>query len=526
MTNSNQKHSGPLVSVLISTYNRPRYVCEALESILCQTYSNLEIILVRDGGTMVRDVISRFDDPRLIFIDRDENHGLAYSFNEALSRAKGNYICYLGDDDIFYPHHVEVLVNALEGQDEYEVAYSDLYKTHCRILEDGRRVVLSKNVEVTRDFNRMLMLQFNHALHVSLMHRRDLIEKTGKYNEELNVMIDWDMTRRITFYSDFLHVPEVTGEYYAAVENSDRISIKGRKSVHNYLWNVLTIRSTRPGKPWTKVKDLSLILIAECLDDQVKQELLDIWSHSFYPYQIYLPLPQEDLDRLETMVPNILGVPVSTKSSPEERFDAALRCCEGDYVAILPSDFCLKGNEPAWIERSLKPLMSCDDPDQAFEAVGSTPRCWSAVFKREQIERARQQYGSLPVQESVAATGIKLREPRYEEFPFQFDDLVKAVEEVEEKGDWLYASQIFEYMCENYRNELWMKTRWANALYHAGRYDEALSIAEELNLKRPTVSTLLIEARIHRKRDDVSLAIEQFEKAEDILQGSELAWSH
>jgi tetratricopeptide (TPR) repeat protein len=130
------------------------------------------------------------------------------------------------------------------------------------------------------------------------------------------------------------------------------------------------------------------------------------------------------------------------------------------------------------------------------------------------------------VRESVAATGIKLREPRYEEFPFQFDDLVKAVEEVEEKGDWLYASQIFEYMCENYRNELWMKTRWANALYHAGRYDEALSIAEELNLKRPTVSTLLIEARIHRKRDDVSLAIEQFEKAEDILQGSELAWSH
>ena len=50
MTNSNQKHSGPLVSVLISTYNRPQYVCEALESILCQTYSNLEIILVRDGA--------------------------------------------------------------------------------------------------------------------------------------------------------------------------------------------------------------------------------------------------------------------------------------------------------------------------------------------------------------------------------------------------------------------------------------------------------------------------------------------
>lgn len=523
---SNQKSSGPLVSVLMPTYNRPRYLREAIESVLRQTYPNFEIILVRDGGISVSEVVKHFNDPRIIFIDREQNQGKPYSLNEAIDRAKGKYVCYLDDDDIYYPNHIEALVSALEGQEKYQVAYSDLYKAHCRIEPDGRRVVLSKNIEVTRDFNRMLMLQFNHALHVSLMHRRDLFEKTGKYNEELNVMIDWDMTRRMAFFADFVHVHKITGEYYAAVENSDRISIKRRKSVHNCLWNILTIRSTRPAKPWTKVKDLSLILIAECLDDQVKQELMDIWSHSFYPYQIYLPLPQEDLDRLETMVPNILGVPVSMKSSPEERFDVALRCCEGDYIAILPSDFYLKGNESAWIERSLKPLMSCDDPDQAFEAVGSTPRCWSAVFKREQIERARRQYGNLPVRESVAATGIKLREPRYEEFPFQFDDLVKAAEEVEEKGNWLYASQIFEYMCEKYRNELWMKTRWANALYHAGRYDEALSIAEELNLKRPTVSTLLIEARIHRKRDDVSLAIEQFEKAEDILQGSELAWSH
>ncbi len=127
---------------------------------------------------------------------------------------------------------------------------------------------------------------------------------------------------------------------------------------------------------------------------------------------------------------------------------------------------------------------------------------------------------------SVAAAGIKLREPRYADFPFKFDGLVKAAVGVEEKGNWLYASQIFEYICEHYQNELWMKTRWANTLYHGGRYDEALSIAEELNLKRPTVSTLLLEGRIHRKRNEISLAIERFEKAEDILQGSELAWSH
>jgi len=98
MTGNNRQISGPLVSVLISTYNRPRYVREAVGSILCQTYPNFEIILVRDGGAPVGDIVGQFGDERLIFIDRDRNRGLPYSFNEALSRAKGMYVTYLGDD--------------------------------------------------------------------------------------------------------------------------------------------------------------------------------------------------------------------------------------------------------------------------------------------------------------------------------------------------------------------------------------------------------------------------------------------
>jgi tetratricopeptide (TPR) repeat protein len=274
------------------------------------------------------------------------------------------------------------------------------------------------------------------------------------------------------------------------------------------------------------MQDISVIPLAECLDEQLKETLRDMWSHSFYPYQIYLPLPQEDLDRLRTVVPNILGVGVGAWSNQEARVDAVLECCEGDYVAIVPSGFDIARDEEPWIESALQPLMDSDDPTQAFELPGSSENRWAAIFRREQLKRARRLYGHLPIAESVAAAGIRLREPRYEEYPFQFDDLVKAAEEVEEKGNWLYASQIFEYICEKYRNELWMKSRWANTLYHAGRYNEALSIAEELNLKRPTVSTLLMEARVRCKKEDFRGAIDLLKKAEGILEGSELAWSH
>jgi len=100
-----------------------------------------------------------------------------------------------------------------------------------------------------------------------------------------------------------------------------------------------------------------------------------------------------------------------------------------------------------------------------------------------------------------------------------------GAEEIEKQGDWARAVEVFEYLARNYQNELWMKTRWANALYHAGRYDDAAAMAGEVNSERPTVSTLLMEARARRKKDDFGGAVDLLEKAKQILEGSELAWT-
>jgi len=538
MTGKNQQISGPLVSVLISTYNRPRYVREAVASILRQTYRNFEIILVRDGGRPVGDITGEFGDQRLIFIDRDQNRGLPYSFNEALSRAKGRYVTYLGDDDIYYPNHIDVLVDALQSRDQYGVAYSDLYKVNCRITEDGRRIVLSKNVEISRDFSRMTMLRFNHTLHVSMMHERELLERAGGYNEELNVLVDWDLTRKLVFYTDFLHVRRITGEFYAPVPvdeaqtsystpagDCDRISVKRRADTNDFIRNMLTIRSTRPPKPWPKVADMSVIVLTERLDEATEELLRDIWSHTFYPCQIYLPLPQEDLNRLRTVVPNILGVPVSAGAGETQRVDTALQCCEGDYIAIVPTDFEIGREDRPWIESALQPLMNSDDPNQAFELPASSSRCFSAIFRREQLRRARKLGSHLALAESVAAAGIRLRKPAVEEYPLQFDNLMTGAEEIEKLGDWSRAVEVFDYLARNYQNELWMKTRWANALYHSGQYDNAARIVGQVNSKRPTVSTLLMEARVRRKKEDFRGAVDLLEKAKQILDGSELAWT-
>jgi len=509
------------VSVLMSTYNRPRYVRGALESILRQTHRNVEAIVVRDGGEPVGDLKAEYDDGRLKFINREENRGLPYSFNEALSVAKGEYVCYLGDDDVFYPQHVATLLGALEGQDEYGAAYTDFYKAHHRVMPDGGRLVLAKNVEISRDFDRMALLQFNHILHVSLMHRRDLLERVGPCNENLNVLIDFDLTRRLSFFTNFKHVCEVTGEFYAPVGDCDRISVRKRKNLDHYIYNVLTIRSTRPAKPWPKMKDLSLVLLADGPLEDVERSLREIWAHSFYPYQIYLPLSEGEMRCLKTAVPNIVRIAVSAGSSVEQRFDAALARCDGDFVAAVPSSYRIVNEEVAWIEKSLNPLIN--GSRDAFELVRAS-ECWGAAARREDFVRARRAFAGLGLRRSLEAGGVQVRLPRQDEWPFQFENLITAGIELEKRGDQTAAVKVYEHVERLYGNSLWMRTRGANVLYKAGRHEESLRVIEGVNRKRETAATLLIEARLHRKKEDWRSAIRCYRGCLKILGSDSFGW--
>lgn len=529
------EESKPMVSVLIPTFNRPRYLSEALASVVNQSYGNLQIIVVNDGGEDVSNVVNSFGDPRIIFINNKQNHGKASSLNEALTRAEGKYIAYLDDDDLYYPSHIETLVNALEpppqnsafghaleNQTGCQVAYSDLYKVYCRVSPDGSRQVLSKVVEVSRDFDRFLMLYFNHVLHVSLMHRRDLLEKTGLYNEQLNVLIDWDMTRRLAFFSDFYHVREITGEYYSPAGESDRISVQRRKDKNEYLRNVMAIRTTRPPKPWSKIKDMSVIFNTDRLNQQAGTTLGLIWRHTFHPYKVYLPLLQDDFDRLNTDMPNIIKVPVNPQASETERIDTALAECDGEYIAIVPAGFEIK---QMWVENALYALINNQAGREGFELKGSTEALWAAVLRRDDLRYARKSLPNLPLRQSIKAAGITIRQPGFEELPFRFDNLLHEAQSAEKDGRFAEAARMFEYIADHRQNELWMKTLAAKASFKAGAHSRAAELSREVNRQRPTVNSLLLEAKAGREKKNFNSAIELLKKAEQILEGKELLWT-
>lgn len=119
MTTEPNQNDNLLVSVIIPVYNTASYLAECLDSVLAQTYSNLEIIVVNDGSTddsldIMRDYEKR--DPRVVVIDKP-NGGYGHSVNKGLERARGYYVSIVEPDDVISPHMYRDLLSAATQKD-------------------------------------------------------------------------------------------------------------------------------------------------------------------------------------------------------------------------------------------------------------------------------------------------------------------------------------------------------------------------------------------------------------------------
>ncbi|MDR0882447.1 MAG: glycosyltransferase [Candidatus Adiutrix sp.] len=279
----------PKVTVLISTYNRPQYLAEAIESVINQRLENWELIIFNDGGMDVAGVTDKFADPRIIYVPDNKNRGKPHRLNQGLALARGEYVAYLDDDDIYYPNHLEVLARTLDEHPEAALAYSDLYAaSSIADRQTGKRYVLDKRIVVSRGFNREFMFHYNHVLHVSLMHRLEAARRVGGFDEHVKVLIEWSLNRRLACLYDFIHVEEVTGEYHMPVFKSDRISVRERRDSESYQHNLRKIRCSFPPEPWDKIERIDLIYVVEEWGEALNQHLKEIIDNFDHPFKIFL----------------------------------------------------------------------------------------------------------------------------------------------------------------------------------------------------------------------------------------------
>jgi len=276
----------PKVTVLLPTYNRPDYLKSAVRSVVQQSMNEWELIIVNDGGEDVDPIIDRFCDDRIRYFNRGKNRGKASCLNFGLKQACCKYVAYIDDDDIWYSNHLEVLSRALDENPDVGGVYSDLYAVNfVRDETTGKRYPLHKRIQAARDFNRDALFVKNYVLHVSLMHRKEMALLAGGYDETVSVYIDWNMARKLSFYTDFRHISSVTGEYYLSPfkGGSDRISDLQRKDTKRYAHNLRKIKADLPAEPWPKVDRIAVIFPVYDWTDSVKTIVAGLVDNISYP---------------------------------------------------------------------------------------------------------------------------------------------------------------------------------------------------------------------------------------------------
>nr|MCR5451938.1 glycosyltransferase [Lachnospiraceae bacterium] len=205
------------VSVIIPTYNRAYCLKNAIDSILSQTYPHLELIIVDDGSTdNTTELINSYNDDRLRYLKLDKNAGQSAARNIGLENSKYDLISFHDSDDIWHKDKLEKIVPLFNESDigfAYHKLSYDLGDNMCLILPDENIPLEKKSGDIYAQ-----LLYDNLVDMPALTLTREAYEKTGKLDESLKCLEDYDYALRLAqnfnagFYNEILLESTLTSD--------------------------------------------------------------------------------------------------------------------------------------------------------------------------------------------------------------------------------------------------------------------------------------------------------------------------
>lgn len=180
----------PKISVVMPVYNGEKYLKEALESILNQTFKDFELIVIDDGSTdKSEEIIKSFSDQRIVYLDNGSNLGLSKSFNRGIQAAQGDYIARMDADDIALKERFEKQLNFLKDNPEVGVV--------------GSNIQIMGTSKVFKRPEKHLAIKWQCLLSTPVVHpavmARVRVFKDNPYNEALHNSEDFELWSRLIF---------------------------------------------------------------------------------------------------------------------------------------------------------------------------------------------------------------------------------------------------------------------------------------------------------------------------------------
>lgn len=237
----------PKVSVIIPSYNRAKLVGRAIDSVLKQTFSDYEIIVVDDGSQdNTKDVLSAYD--RKIKYIYQSNRGISGARNRGIKEAAGEYIAFLDSDDLWIPEKLAEQVKVLEANKKVGIVYSKLQM----INDKGEHCGVKPKHKSGKNFRELIEIGGDIPTS-SVMTRRECFEKVGVFDESLQQMEDIDMWIRIAKVYDLYEIADqMLAYYYRHEEQVTRNRIKVYEGLVGLYTKILNSYEDAPKTVLTK----------------------------------------------------------------------------------------------------------------------------------------------------------------------------------------------------------------------------------------------------------------------------------
>ncbi|MDQ8039291.1 MAG: glycosyltransferase [Rickettsiella sp.] len=199
----------PLFSIIITTYNRSQLLPRAIHSVLQQTFTDFELIIVDDHSTdTTKDLVAEFSDKRIVYVQQPENKGVSTARNTGIQQAKGEYICFLDDDDEYFPNFLKEIYLFLEKKQQ---AFIGLIWTGIAKIYAPNNIGTKKEKIETELFTLDNEKKFlTHAPFSGITFHRICFERVGVFNSDLQVAEDIDMViRTLAAGMNYAAIPKV-----------------------------------------------------------------------------------------------------------------------------------------------------------------------------------------------------------------------------------------------------------------------------------------------------------------------------
>lgn len=215
-----------LISVVMPTFNRRQFIREAVDSILGQTYGNVEVVIMDDGSTdgtkgLIDEVYGR--DSRVRYFSQ-QNCGQAVARNKALALARGNYIAFLDSDDVWEPEKLAKQMPLFLSDPEVQLVHSG-----CSMINTQGAVIQvyvpprQPGVNCGDVFEQVM--EMNRMACMTVVVRRAILEKAGGFDEDRSLdayAVDWELWMRLSLSSKVDYVAEALARYRVHTGTAER----------------------------------------------------------------------------------------------------------------------------------------------------------------------------------------------------------------------------------------------------------------------------------------------------------------